>query len=267
LAKKKSPKPRKGSLRDKKNKKPGVMITEIPGQVSLERSPFKLKGNIKYLSTNIDAMQNYVLEKKVVKLADAARKFGVPKKNIEEWGRILEDHNMIEMHYPVTGEPTFRITGYDKLRRGLKRHGKEKKERAPHKPRMPRLTKKRIMIIAEIVSLGELLIYIFLVNPHLRNNFIPTVNYQITNLPANIANMPNYLSSTGINPLYFLLAGVLLVFSIIVAIIARRKKKSRLAGRSKKGDKGKDNSKPEKSPVKDMEKKPEISAPEHEKPS
>ena len=56
-----------------------IEITEIPGQVSLERSPFKLRGKIKYLSTGIDALEKYVLEKKCVTLADAAKKFGVGK--------------------------------------------------------------------------------------------------------------------------------------------------------------------------------------------
>ena len=128
MARKKSHKSRKPSPRGSK-KDSSVRITEIPGQVSLERSPFSLRGKIKHLSTNIDGLQKYVTERKTVKITGASRKFGVPKKNIEEWGRILEDHHMIEMHYPVAGEPMLRVPGFDKLRRNTKKHRKDRKEK------------------------------------------------------------------------------------------------------------------------------------------
>ena len=200
-------------------------IVEIPGQVSLQRSPFKLKGEIKYLLTDIDALHSYVLEKKTVSLADAAKRFKASKKNVEDWGRILEDHRMIEMHYPVAGEPTLMVPGLNKAKNRKDKSSKKKKEKKHGKPRF---TKKRILITGEIIVLGEILIYIFLVNPHLRMNFIPTLNYQLTNLPANIMNLPNYLSGINfpINPAY-ILAGVLIVaLWIILILIRKRKKKS-----------------------------------------
>ncbi len=236
--KKKTRKPRK-ERQEKPSKERD--LEEIPGQVSITRSPFKLTGKIKYLSTDIDSLHKLVLEKGVIKLADAAKRFKTTKKNVEDWGNILEDHKMIEMHYPVAGEPTLMAPGYRKHRHDGKNKPKEKKKGGkPHLPKLklpvPRLTRKRMMIMAEVVILGELLIYIFMVNPHLRNNFIPTLNYQISNLPANIMNLPAWLSGLAgsfsgsnmlINPIYFVIAILLVVFWVAVVMINRRKKKAK----------------------------------------
>lgn len=224
--KKKQEKPGEGPKAGKEER-PGVRVSEIPGQVSLERSPFKLSGNIQYLSTDIDSLYSYVLENKSVGISAAAKRFKVGNETIEEWGRILEDHHMLELHYPVAGEPTLRIP----TPRGVKtRKHKDKKEKKkgkkPGKPMHLRLTRKRLLIMAEIIVLGELFIYIFLVNPHLRDNFIPTLNYQITNFIPNLMNLPNYLSGRSllINPLYFLIGIIIVVFWIALVIMNKRKK-------------------------------------------
>lgn len=236
---------------------PGIEVTEIPGQVSLERSPFKLKGKIRYLSTGIDNLHNFVLDKKVVPLRDAAKHFGVDRKTAEDWGRILEDHHMIEMHYPVAGEPTLRVVGY----------GKRKKEKKPSKEKKPekkvavkevkkkgrRLTKKRLMIMAELIVLFEVLIYIFLVNPHLRDNFVPTLNYQLANLPANLTNL---LNSTGLPITPTMLAGIiLLVVVLIVIVVVMRKKKGGKHKHGKVKNPKKKEKKPERPPKEKKESK------------
>lgn len=249
----------------------GVRISEIPGEVKLERSPFKLKGRIQYLSTDIDSLINFVLENKKVKLSEAASKFGVPEKIVEDWARILEDHKMMDLHYPITGEPVLKVhepkkswkerkAEKEKLKElekekkaALKAAGKpipdETKEKHPneHKPGKSRFTKKRIFIMAEIIILAEVLIYIFVVNPHLRDSFLPTLNYQIANLPQNIMNLPQTLSSAVsalfgrqllINPIYFVLGFLIIAIWIIVAIIRKRKKSSFAREWRKKHEKG-----------------------------
>lgn len=212
------------------SKKPGTGVYEIPGQVSLERSPFRLRGRMKYISTDIDRFYSHIIENKSVKLSAAARNFGVKKELVEEWGSILEDHHMIEMHYPVVGEPTFRIPVPKSME--AKKAKKEKKPKKRGKPLHLKLTRKRLLIMAEIIVLGEILIYIFLVNPHLRENFIPTLDYQLANLPANIMNLPGYLSGLdmSINPIYFVI-GILIAIFWMAAALMNRKKKS--AGKAK----------------------------------
>jgi hypothetical protein len=241
---------------ESQEQKRGVRITEIPGEVRIERSPFKLKGKIKYLSTDIDSLHAFVLEKKKVTLTQAAAKYQVTRSTAEDWGKILEDHRMIELHYPVAGEPILRVIqpkGQRRKKKKDKEEEKKSKEEIPKyeesvipsgkspegkpqefKPKGPGLgrfkkfTKKRIFIMAEIILLGELFIYIFFVNPHLRNNFIPTLNYQITNLIPNMVNLPNYISGRDllINPIYFILGIIIVSFWIAVAIVQKRKKPS-----------------------------------------
>jgi hypothetical protein len=215
-------------------RKEETRVHDIPGQVSIERSPFRLRGRVSYLSTDIDGLYGYVKQQKSVKLSAAARKFGVSRELIEGWGGILEDHRMIEMHYPVTGEPLLRIpaAGKDKAKKPQK---PGKKSRKRPRPRHLRFTKKRLLIMAEIVVLGNLLIYIFLVNQHLRSNFIPTLIYQIANLPFSIANLPDYimglltqLSGRGmpINPLYFMIGMIIVIFWIAAVFMQKRKEKA-----------------------------------------
>lgn len=201
---------------------------EIPGQVSLERSPFRLKGKIKYLSTDIDRLYSYVLERKKIKLSVVAKKFNVKKELVEEWGSILEEHRMIEMHYPVAGEPTLRIPSPKKEKaKKPEKDKKGKKHKKKGRPLHLRLTKKRLLIMAEIIALGEIMIYIFLVNTHLRDNFIPTLNYQLANLPANIMNLPSYITglNMSINPIYFLIGILIVIFWMAAALMKSKKKK------------------------------------------
>lgn len=240
MARKKSHKKAEKPEKKAGRKKRGVRISEIPGEVNIERSPFRLKGKIRYLSTDIDVLRSYVLEKKKVKLSTVAKKFDVPEKIAEDWGKILEDHQMIDMHYPVAGEPVLKVHVPK---------GKEAKK-PPNKKGKPgvnklsviskllrtRLSKKKILIIAELIVLCEILIYIFIVNPHLRNNLVPTLNYQLGNLPANIMNIPNYFSGSNlpINPIYFAIGIIIVVFWIAAAALHKRKKKASAKKQEKK---------------------------------
>ena len=37
-----------------------------------------------------------------------ARKLGVRRSQIEGWAMILEEHDLVELHYPAIGEPEIR---------------------------------------------------------------------------------------------------------------------------------------------------------------
>ncbi len=55
--------------------------------------------------TYFDVLYKIVDTKGSVKLSVLAQYFGVNKKRIEEWATILEEHNMLAIHYPMFGEP------------------------------------------------------------------------------------------------------------------------------------------------------------------
>lgn len=58
-------------------------------------------------ATDLDLVLNIVEKYNKVKISDIAANFKVDKKRVEEWGRILEEHDLIKVHYPAVGEPEF----------------------------------------------------------------------------------------------------------------------------------------------------------------
>ena len=63
-------------------------------------SPFK---------TDVDIFYEYVLQHKKVKLSEAAAFLRVDAHILEEWGKILEEHNLVHIHYPAFGELEFHL--------------------------------------------------------------------------------------------------------------------------------------------------------------
>ncbi|MFH0860474.1 MAG: DUF2226 domain-containing protein [Candidatus Altiarchaeota archaeon] len=61
------------------------------------------------IATNIDKLYDIVNKDNVVKINDKlSTQLKVPKTQIEEWAMILEEHNLVELHYPTLGEPEIR---------------------------------------------------------------------------------------------------------------------------------------------------------------
>ncbi|OYT39489.1 MAG: hypothetical protein B6U86_05235 [Candidatus Altiarchaeales archaeon ex4484_43] len=62
------------------------------------------------VKTPIDRLYSLVKKYKRIKIDDRlAHTLGVNKPQIEEWAVILEEHDLIELHYPTIGEPEIRI--------------------------------------------------------------------------------------------------------------------------------------------------------------
>ena len=40
-----------------------------------------------------------------ISLEEISKKFGIDKALTEEWAKILEEHNLVELHYPILGTP------------------------------------------------------------------------------------------------------------------------------------------------------------------
>jgi len=59
----------------------------------------------KTIETDVDKLYDIVELKGMINIADAAKKLRVSPEQVEEWGRILEEHKLIRMHYPPVGEP------------------------------------------------------------------------------------------------------------------------------------------------------------------
>ncbi|ODS42664.1 MAG: hypothetical protein MSIBF_05010 [Candidatus Altiarchaeales archaeon IMC4] len=81
---------------------------------SVGEEPEKEKPEGTMVKTSIDALYELVKKYKQVKINEAlVRKLSVSKVQIEEWAMILEEHNLLELHYPTFGEPEIRFKGKD----------------------------------------------------------------------------------------------------------------------------------------------------------
>jgi len=97
-------------------------------KVNFPTSGFRITDhNIPYLETDIDKLFNWVKERKSIPVIEAAKKFGVSSNRIKDWGEILEKHKLLEVHYPIFGEPVLR------MKPPKKKKGKHKEKEKPEK--------------------------------------------------------------------------------------------------------------------------------------
>lgn len=74
------------------------------------------------LKTPIDDLLRLLIKHGEIRITDAAIHFRVNEEKIENWGRILEEHSLAELHYPAFGKPSLRAAGYrpkKRTRKGL----------------------------------------------------------------------------------------------------------------------------------------------------
>ena len=62
----------------------------------------------KITETDFDKLVKIVDQVDSVKLSTIAKLFNIDIKKAEEWGKILDDHNLIHLHYHGFGEPELR---------------------------------------------------------------------------------------------------------------------------------------------------------------
>ncbi len=217
--------------KDKDEKK---IEATLVSQLDSKKPMYTLIGKAPKIETGADRLYRLVNEKKKIKLPEAAKQLGVKEEVVAEWGDILEDHKMIEMHYPMRGKPILGVLKPKHVKGKKGERGEEKKEKV-HKPKVPlrkRFTKKVLFIYFEIIVLGELLIYIFFVNRYLAMNFMPTVRFHSSGFINYLRNLPALLMSGRfsdliLQPLYlaFLLILIIVIILIIVLVVRSRKPK------------------------------------------
>lgn len=55
--------------------------------------------------TDIDSLYRIIEKFKKVKISEVKKVFNISSEKAEEWAKILEEHNLVELHYPAFGEP------------------------------------------------------------------------------------------------------------------------------------------------------------------
>jgi hypothetical protein len=92
------------------SQKPGGEIFENIGPEGEEvppgrATPATFQEGSKKIQTSMDALLDLVAAKGSIKLSAAAKKLKVKEKDVEEWARVLEEHDLLEVRYPTFGSP------------------------------------------------------------------------------------------------------------------------------------------------------------------
>lgn len=102
--------------RRKKNKKTSI-LEKVKKDVERNYTKnIQMPDNI--ITTSLDTLLDLIIKKGRIQLKDAAKVFSVTRAQIEEWAKILEEHDLIEIHYPPLGEPELRKKQPPKEKKG-----------------------------------------------------------------------------------------------------------------------------------------------------
>ena len=97
-----------------------IPVPEKPKEEKPKQKPpqkeTSLAEQINKLETNIDRLYRLVKERGEIKVSEAAKIFRVGKTEIEKWGQVLQDHNLVELHYPLIGEAVLRVKKQKKVK-------------------------------------------------------------------------------------------------------------------------------------------------------
>ncbi len=74
--------------------------------VRVIKEPEKL--GVEFIETDLDEILKIVEREGSVSVEEIKKRLEIPEEKIEEWGRILEKHNLIEVYYPPVGKPIFK---------------------------------------------------------------------------------------------------------------------------------------------------------------
>lgn len=93
----------------KRKRERDLKITQKLSKTRKEQKSKKESTGKEKINTPIDKLYEMVQEKGKVSINNGlAKKLGVKRAQIEGWALILEDHNLVELHYPTIGEPEIR---------------------------------------------------------------------------------------------------------------------------------------------------------------
>jgi len=164
------------------------------------------------IMTNPDRLYGMIKSRGKITVKEAANSFDVSEHIIEEWGDILETHNLIRLHYPAFGKVTLT---YREKHEKTKKIKEKKIEKTSDKPKKKGTMKKKIFIIILIGILAVVLLRQFGALPFL-DTIIDNVYLQL------------YLGN-----LLFPITIVIVVLVALVVIVVLRKRLSFMKKRIK----------------------------------
>lgn len=155
-----------------------------------------------HLETDIDKLYELVRERGTAKVSEISKKLNINGDQIEEWGRILEDHKLIKLHYPPVGEPVLILKKFKTDTNGIKKLKKRKGLKPGRK--------------------------VFVINLAILIGFIGFVVYYTIGIPfirMPSIQIPSILQSIQIpyNQAYLAVFGIIIIIIIALVLIIRRR--------------------------------------------
>lgn len=83
-------------------------ITKVIKKVLGSKKDLIIKTSEVY-KTDIDRAYELIQEKGSINIKEVMKKFSINKKECEDWAEILEQNDLIEIHYPAFGEAELRV--------------------------------------------------------------------------------------------------------------------------------------------------------------
>ncbi|MBU0953115.1 MAG: hypothetical protein KKA90_01685 [Nanoarchaeota archaeon] len=104
-------------------------------------------GEVKqHIETKVDRLIREVAARKGMTVLEAASLLGVEVRTIENWGNILEDHQLLKLHYPAFGKPVLLPPGQPEPA------ARKKKEILPKRMKQNRkMTRFLVLLVLAIV--------------------------------------------------------------------------------------------------------------------
>jgi hypothetical protein len=167
-----------------------------------------------YLETEVDQLYELVKKNGMVKIKAVAKRFNVKREQIEEWGRILEEHDLAILHYPPFGDPVIILKKF-KPRAGVKAE-KSAKRKIKNKK-------------AILINIAILLVFVFFVLWYTGRLGIP-FDLGAFSLPdlSGVVDVDEILDLLARNQIYLVLV---LIIIIVLLLIFTTKRAGRKKGR------------------------------------
>lgn len=215
-----------------KPKEPEEQKTPQTEDTKIKLPAMELKGEDEkkrpLIETRPDQLYKIVNTKGSLLITKAAKEFNVDLDVVEKWANVLEEHKLIDIHYPTFGDATLYKTGTMKkiMKKESKSDKDESKKLTPDEKKKRKKKKVGILLaVIAIVISASLISYLYV--PGARSLFAGDISSITT---VKVAGLP---------VIYFIPLVIILVI-LLIAIMKKGKKPKK----SEKKEKPKENKKP-----------------------
>jgi CBS domain-containing protein len=81
----------------------GDLVRALAKKLVIEKA-VAFEEAIKRTETEIDKLLKLIEEREKITVGEASKELEVPAVKIRAWGKVLQEHGLIEMHYPIFGD-------------------------------------------------------------------------------------------------------------------------------------------------------------------